>query len=131
MSLLFNEASDMTNMIYYYLVLMMAFLVIATWSISFASLQELKAQCALGGRIYRRFLRKYIWFVYGFTIMFSFYIGAGYFQLNFYTEVMIECKEFLNGIQVESSTSSSKRTNRLLAGGALISILLASLAQMI
>ena len=92
MGLLFQEASDMSNMIYYYLVLMMAFLVIATWSISFASMQELKAQCALGGYIYRRFLRKYLWFVNWFTFMSSLLVGAAYFQLNFYTELMIEYK---------------------------------------
>lgn len=74
---------------FYYLLLLIAFLVVAAGSISFAELQRLKSQCALGGKIYRGFINKYMVFVYGFTIMFAFYIACGYYQLHFYTEAVI------------------------------------------
>jgi hypothetical protein len=40
-------------------------------------------------------------FVYGFTIMFAFYIACGYYQLHFYTEVVINYKQILSGVPLD------------------------------
>lgn len=69
-------------------------------------------------------------FVYGFTLMFAFYIACGYYQLHYYTEAVIRYKQMISGVQLKKLDKNHVEHTQVLAGGALLSILCASIVQL-